>query len=261
MASSYAHLIGGGKKTAVITCTSDGVRRTVLIAASAPRPRVARTTPSASTSSVARVDDHDLRIAKIERRGAVDTEKVAATLLAKGAAFGSAGPRRAREDPAGPAGPVGPGGVGPRGSRRCARCEGRSGARRARKVRRAFKGCKARRACKVRKARKVRKVRRDRAGAYGQKSDLARKEARVSVGGGLVATAVASCDRAQDLLVTGGCYADPQWLAQLVATRPVAMTDSSNAGELALRLQEHVAVDDDRDRRRGLLRASARVIA
>ena len=45
----------------------------------------------------------------------------------------------------------------------------------------------------------------------------------------LVATAVASCERAQDLLVTGGCYADPQWLAQLIATRPVGMTDSSSA--------------------------------
>jgi hypothetical protein len=66
-------------------------------------------------------------------------------------------------------------------------------------------------------------------GAYGTKSDLTRKEARVSVGAGLVATAVASCDRSVDLLVTGGCYADPQWMAQLVAARPVAMTDGGNA--------------------------------
>ena len=43
------------------------------------------------------------------------------------------------------------------------------------------------------------------------------------------ATAVASCEHASDLLVTGGCYADPQWMAQLVASRPVAMTDSANA--------------------------------
>jgi hypothetical protein len=28
------------------------------------------------------------------------------------------------------------------------------------------------------------------------------------------------------LLITGGCYADPQWLAQLVATRPLAVTDA-----------------------------------
>jgi hypothetical protein len=66
-------------------------------------------------------------------------------------------------------------------------------------------------------------------GAYGQKTDVTRKESRVSVGAGLVATAVASCDRVQDLLVTGGCYADPQWMAQLVATRPVAVSDAASA--------------------------------
>ena len=28
--------------------------------------------------------------------------------------------------------------------------------------------------------------------------------------------------------MTGGCYADPQWMAQLVATRPLAMSDGGN---------------------------------
>jgi hypothetical protein len=65
------------------------------------------------------------------------------------------------------------------------------------------------------------------ASTYAQKTDLLRRESRISVGPGLVATAVASCERAVDLLVTGGCYADPQWMAQLVAARPVAMTDSA----------------------------------
>ena len=60
------------------------------------------------------------------------------------------------------------------------------------------------------------------------KTDLARREHRVSVGAGLVATAVAACERASDLLVTGGCYADPQWMAQLVASRAVAMTDAAH---------------------------------
>jgi hypothetical protein len=63
------------------------------------------------------------------------------------------------------------------------------------------------------------------ASTYAQKTDLLRKESRISVGPGLVATAIAGCERAVDLLVTGGCYADPQWMAQLVAARPVAMTD------------------------------------
>jgi hypothetical protein len=65
------------------------------------------------------------------------------------------------------------------------------------------------------------------AGAYGQKTDLARREHRISVGAGLVATAIAKCEHSTHLLVTGGCYADPQWMAQLVASRPLAMADTS----------------------------------
>ena len=38
-----------------------------------------------------------------------------------------------------------------------------------------------------------------------------------------------TCERSVDLLVTGGCYADPQWMAQLVAARPLAMADPNQA--------------------------------
>jgi len=67
------------------------------------------------------------------------------------------------------------------------------------------------------------------AAAYAAKNDIQRKEARISVGAGLVATAVATCERSIDLVVTGGCYADPQWMAQLVAARPLAMMDVNTA--------------------------------
>lgn len=67
------------------------------------------------------------------------------------------------------------------------------------------------------------------AAAYGLKSDLQRREARISVAAGQLATAVASCERAAELVVTGGCYADPQWMAQLVAARPVAAIDNAAA--------------------------------
>jgi hypothetical protein len=67
------------------------------------------------------------------------------------------------------------------------------------------------------------------AAAYSIKQDISRREQRLSVAGGLTATAVATCERAGDLLVTGGCYADPQWLAQLAAARPVAMSDAGTA--------------------------------
>ena len=40
-----------------------------------------------------------------------------------------------------------------------------------------------------------------------------------------MASAVASCERARDLVITGGCYADPMWMAELVATRPISLAD------------------------------------
>jgi len=51
------------------------------------------------------------------------------------------------------------------------------------------------------------------ASTYENKTDPLHKESRLSVGRRLVATAITSCERAADLLVTGGCYADPQWSA------------------------------------------------
>jgi hypothetical protein len=67
-------------------------------------------------------------------------------------------------------------------------------------------------------------------GAYAQKNDLTRREARVTVGPGLVASAVAQCEKVEQLVVTGGCYADPMWSAQLIAARPVGMMDAQSAG-------------------------------
>jgi hypothetical protein len=173
-----------------------------------------------------RAADHDRRIAIIETRGAVDTEKVAATLLAKGT-LGPPGPP-GEKGPAGPAGPIGPGGVGPAGP------EGGRGAKGdpgpvGPEGPQGIQGLQGAQGLQGLQGAQGPKGPTGPAGAYGQKSDVARKESRVSVGGGLVATAVASCERAQDLLVTGGCYADPQWLAQLIATRPVGMVDSSSA--------------------------------
>jgi hypothetical protein len=67
------------------------------------------------------------------------------------------------------------------------------------------------------------------AGAYASKLDVVRREARISVGPMLTATVIASCDRAADLLVSGGCYAEPMWLGQLVAARPTAVADGAAA--------------------------------
>jgi hypothetical protein len=65
------------------------------------------------------------------------------------------------------------------------------------------------------------------AGAYAGKRDVIRHEQRVSADPGLVVSAVATCDKNAELVVAGGCYADPMWMAQLIATRPLALGDLS----------------------------------
>jgi hypothetical protein len=173
--------------------------------------------------------DHDRRLGAIEQRIPVDTQAVASELLAKGSAAGLAGPPGPSGDvgPAGPPGPMGPAGVGPpgpagergaKGDPGPAGPEGPQG----------IQGLQGAQGLQGPQGAQGPKGPPGPAGAYGHKSDLVRKDNRISVGAGLVATAVASCDRAADLLVTGGCYADPQWMATLVASRPVAMTAAAN---------------------------------
>jgi hypothetical protein len=65
------------------------------------------------------------------------------------------------------------------------------------------------------------------AGAYAGKRDVIRHEQRVSADPGLVVSAVATCDKNAELVVAGGCYADPMWMAQLIATRPLSLGDLS----------------------------------
>ena len=136
---------------------------------------------------------------------------------------------------------------GPRGSRRSARSaaprvrrsagclirrarpQRRSGSSAVPKDRKASRACKVRKACRDRRARKVRKVRPVPRARTAQDRSRAPGASRSPSAPALVATAVAKLRVARrDLLVTGGCYADPQWMAQLVASRPVAMTDNSN---------------------------------
>ena len=178
----------------------------------------------------ARVDDHDVRLGKVERTGEIDTAKVSQELLKKGAEYrlqGPPGPPGPR-GPDGPPGPMGPAGVGPPGP------QGERGARGdvgppgpqgpegpdGEQGQRGLQGPPGPRGIQGIPGPP---------GAYSAKTDLTRRESRISVGAGLVATAVANCERASDLLVTGGCYADPQWMAQLVASRPIALTDNAAA--------------------------------
>ncbi len=178
--------------------------------------------------TVKRVDDHDLRIGTIERRGEVDAKKVAAEVIAKGlpGPSGPAGPV-GPQGPRGPDGPMGPAGVGPPGSEGPRGPKGDVGPQ-GPEGSQGIQGIQGLQGQQGQQGAMGPKGPPGPSAAYGNKSDIVRKESRISVQAGLVATAVASCDRAQDLLVTGGCYADPQWMAQLVAARPLAMSDGAS---------------------------------
>jgi hypothetical protein len=67
------------------------------------------------------------------------------------------------------------------------------------------------------------------AGSYAAKRDVMRREARVAIGPGLVATAVVTCEKPIDLVVAGGCAAEPIWMAQLIVARPFAVGDAAAA--------------------------------
>ena len=173
-----------------------------------------------------KLDEHATRIGTIERKGDVDAVKVAGELLAKGKQYHLEGPPgppgpQGVEGPPGPMGPAGVGPAGPEGPRGPKGDPGPAGPEGPQGV----QGQQGPQGLQGPQGPQGPKGPPGPSAAYGNKTDIVRKEARISVGPGLVATAIASCDRAVDLLVTGGCYADPQWMAQLVAARPVAMTD------------------------------------
>jgi hypothetical protein len=62
------------------------------------------------------------------------------------------------------------------------------------------------------------------------KEDLLRREARISVGPGLVGSAVAKCEQAGDLVVLGGCKASPMWRAALINSASFSANDPRSAG-------------------------------
>jgi hypothetical protein len=176
----------------------------------------------------ARVDDHDLRIAEVERKGAVDTQRVAAELIAKGKSAGLEGPPgpAGPQGPPGPVGAMGPAGVGPQGPEGPRGQVGDPGPM-GPEGPQGIQGQPGPQGLQGTQGVQGPKGPVGPAAAYANKSDITRRESRISVAAGLVATAIASCEKSTELLVTGGCYADPQWMAQLVAARPIAMMDTS----------------------------------
>lgn len=183
-----------------------------------------------TSDATARADELERRLAVIEQRGPADVHAIANELLLKGSAAGLSGPAGplGPYGPPGPDGPMGPAGVGPAGPEGPRGAKGDPGPN-GPEGPQGTQGLQGAQGIQGPQGAQGPKGPPGPAAAYANKPDITRKEGRVSVGPSQVATAVASCDRAGDLLVTGGCFADPQWLAQLVAARPVAMTDAATA--------------------------------
>jgi hypothetical protein len=205
------------------------MRRCVLaIALSASSARAVRAIPRSSSTSSARVDELVGRLGELERNRQIDAKAVAGELLARGKEAGLSGPPGppGPRGPDGPPGPPGPAGVGPQGPEGPRGAKGDPGPP-GPEGPQGIQGLQGAQGIQGTAGVAGPKGPPGPASTYAHKQDLLRKESRISVGPGQVATAVASCERAVDLLVTGGCYADPQWMAQLVAARPVAMTDGA----------------------------------
>ena len=206
----------------------------------APGPGDAGATgePGVSADQLARIErvvgELDTRLARIEREGAgVDVTAVARALAALGPDAGVRGPDgpQGPEGPAGAVGPAGPEGVagvagaqgppgpigpaGARGERGPAGAVGPQG----------VQGIQGPQGLQGPQGVQGPAGPPGPPGAYAGKNDLIRREQRVVVGPGLAGAAVVRCDRATDLVVTGGCSADPAWLAQLVGAQPFGLLD------------------------------------
>jgi hypothetical protein len=179
-----------------------------------------------------RVTQAERRLADVEARGEVDAKRVASELAAADRDAGLHGPAGPVGPPgpqglvgeAGPAGPPGPSGpqgpVGPRGE------PGTEGPRGPQGV----QGLQGPQGIQGPQGAIGSAGPPGPPGGYADKEDLVRREARVSAAAGIAASAVATCDHETDLVITGGCSADPMWMAQLINSKPFGMTSKRTAG-------------------------------
>ena len=194
-----------------------------------PDSRPAAAAEAADVAKVtARLEAAEQRLAALEQRPPADVQAVAAELWATAQDAGVSGPP-GPPGPAGPAGPEGPAGpmgpAGPAGEQGAKGNPGPAGSEGPQGV----QGLQGPQGLQGTQGTQGPKGPVGPHGAYGVKADVMRREARISIGPGLVATAVVSCERAGDLLVTGGCVAEPLWMAQLINARPIAVAEEARA--------------------------------
>jgi hypothetical protein len=171
--------------------------------------------------------DQEHRITALEKRGEVDHDKIAERLARLGrdaglhGPIGPRGPRGLRGE-AGPKGPVGPQGpVGPRGPEGPRGEIGKPGPPGPQGI----QGLQGPQGIQGPQGPQGPKGPTGAPGAYSAKEDLTRRAKKIAVAPGLVASAVISCDRPSDLVITGGCSAQPIFSAQLINAVPFGMSD------------------------------------
>ncbi len=169
------------------------MRCVLAVLAIAPLACGAGDTEQRLADEAKRVDELVPRVGALERRGVVDTKAVADELLARGKEAGLAGPPgppgpRGPDGPAGPPGPAGvgpPGPEGPRGAKGDPGPPGPEGPQ-------GIQGLQGAQGIQGPAGVAGPKGPPGPASTYAHKTDILRKESRISVGPGLVATAVAS---------------------------------------------------------------------
>jgi len=227
-----------GKKTTfrplappVLCCRAMKVAVWLLVLAAAPgcgRRGAGKDAPDSGVPQVrADVADLEARVRAIERRGSIDVARVSAELLAGGRDAGIEGPPgpagpmglQGLPGPIGPEGPVGPPGpLGPPGQRGESGPPGPQGEQ-------GVQGPQGTQGLQGIQGPQGVRGPPGPPGGYSAKEDLLRRETKVTVAPGLVASAVVKCDHISDMLVTGGCSAEPIWLGQLLSARPFGSQD------------------------------------
>jgi hypothetical protein len=187
---------------------------------------------SGIASLAARVVELEARVAQLQAEGTeIDAQKVAKALRATGADLtgppGPAGPRGAfgptgPEGPEGPAGPKGP--PGPEGARGDRGIPGPPGPQ-------GIQGLQGPQGIQGQQGPQGPQGPIGPASLLARKSDLSRRESRITLGPGLVGSAVVECEREADILLTGSCRATPTWQALLLSSGAKA---AHNMGQRAL---------------------------
>lgn len=203
-----------------------------ILAASACRSEAPADSSKRSEVLEARVAKLETELARIEIEGTgLDATRVARELVREGGPeiVGPPGPEGGQgiAGPPGPEGPIGPSGQqgplgpsGPSGERGPPGPPGPQG----------IQGLQGPQGLQGTQGNQGPEGPQGPASALDTKADMHRREARISVGPGLIGSAVAKCEQPRDLVITGGCSAAPVWRAALAASLPFSVSDPRLAG-------------------------------